>query len=373
MSRTPRDELAQFLREDLQRAAAEAASIAEDQLEAYVDGALDAVDREILETRLEDDAALRTQVDDLRALRAAMTPAAPARAVTLADHRAARPEMRRWIVPLGLAAAALAALVVWRSVRATPDGPTEAHAPVPVPPVGAPRDARPPALAREIRDRDRRIGLTPDNRLVGVDGLAPDLAGHLAVALRDGRLPASALGARVASPDGALMSPEAVARAFRPTAPVATAVLTPRPLLRWTARPGARSYRVRIVDEQLRTIAESPRLSAFTWRPASPLPTGRVLVWQVEADTPDGPQTTPAPPLPEARFVVLAAADAARVEAAMRAATSDLAAAAIAAAAGLYDDAEAALARLAQDNPEASIVAALRRDLAGRRHGPRPR
>jgi hypothetical protein len=169
------------------------------------------------------------------------------------------------------------------------------------------------------------------------------------------------------------LSPDAPDGAFRPVGPVATAVLASRPTLRWTAQPGATSYRVRIVDDRLQPIAASAATTALSWRPASPLPAGRVLSWQVEAQTPDGVRTTPAPPLPEARFAVVAPADAARLEAALRAATSDLAAVVIAAEAGLYDEADAALQRLAQDNPGSPIVDALRTDLAARRQGRRAR
>jgi hypothetical protein len=369
MSGTPRDQLAQFLRDDLQRAASEAEPIDDDGLEAYVDGTLDAVECEILETRLADDAALRAEVEDLRALRQVLTPPAAAPVVPLAGHREARASLRRWVVPLGLAAAALVALLVWRPSRPAPALPPQAQAPAA--PAGAPREASPPPLALALQDRDRRIGLTADSRLAGLEDVPPELAVSLTAALRDGRLPVSALGARLASPAGVLLSGDAGGGGFRPTAPVATAVLTPRPLLRWTPLPAARRYRVRIVDETLQPIAESPWLPAAAWRPASPLPAGRVLVWQVEADTADGPRITPAPPLPEARFAVLPAADAARLEAGMRAATSDLAVAVIAAEAGLYDEAAVTLARLAQDNPQAPVVAALRRDLAARRHPPR--
>ena len=60
--------LADGLRDGLARAATESEPVDYDTLEAYVDGRLDAADREIVETRLADDPALRAEVDELRAL-----------------------------------------------------------------------------------------------------------------------------------------------------------------------------------------------------------------------------------------------------------------------------------------------------------------
>ena len=56
----------------LDRAARAAEPPDYDQLAAYVDGTLDDVDREIVESWLESDPALRAEVEDLRALHDAM-------------------------------------------------------------------------------------------------------------------------------------------------------------------------------------------------------------------------------------------------------------------------------------------------------------
>ena len=47
MTGTPRDDLARFIRDELQEAADGREDVAYEQIEAYVDGALDDVDREI--------------------------------------------------------------------------------------------------------------------------------------------------------------------------------------------------------------------------------------------------------------------------------------------------------------------------------------
>ena len=384
------DELLRTLRADLQRAADDAEPLTDDQIEAYVDGTLDDVDREIVDTQLADAPALRAEVEALRALRATLVgagqPATPAssRVVPFASppvaaaRAAGRPPAggrSRWMLPIGLAAAAVIALAIWRVASLRPDAPTQAHGGgPPSPSVGAPNSATSgaaPALAVTIGDRDRTVGLTADGRLVGGEGVPPDVAARVVAMLRDRRLPPSRLRASVASGAGVLMAPDTAVTAFRPQNPVATAVLSARPMLHWTPLAGARGYRVRIVDDRLQPTAESPMLTAVAWRPSTPLPAGRVLSWQVEADTPEGLRTTPAPPLPEARFIVLPPEEAARVEAALRAMPSDLAAVVVAAEAGLYDEAEARLRGLREGNAASPVIDALQRDLAARRRGPR--
>ena len=166
------------------------------------------------------------------------------------------------------------------------------------------------------------------------------------------------------------MGPGAGRATFVPLAPLGTAVVSPRPTFSWTPLPGATSYRVRIVDEDLRPVTEGVAVTTPAWRPAASLPAGRVLRWQVDADTPSGRRTTPVPPLPDARVVVLPAAEVRRVAAAAAdAGDSDLAAAVVYAAAGLNPEAEAALARVVAANPGSSLARTLQVELAMRRRG----
>jgi hypothetical protein len=205
--------------------------------------------------------------------------------------------------------------------------------------------------------------------VAGLDTAADDVRAAIAASLRDGRLPLSAAASGLRARAGVLMSDERGRAAFAAIAPRATAVATATPTFRWTPLAGATAYRVRIVDAALAPVAYGEAVTTTTWRPTSPLPRGRVLLWQVEAETPDGTRTTPVPPEAEARLLVLPAAEAERAAAALTALDSDLAAAVVAARAGLYDDAEAALARLGRANPGSPEVAALRAELAARRRG----
>ena len=386
MTGTPRDDLAGFIRDELQEAADGREDVAYEQIEAYVDGALDDVDREIFETRLADDPGLRAVVEDLRALRPALAPAtaSPARVVTFeprADAGAARQTPgrstapRRWLLPAGLAAAAAVALLLWRPWTPVPPPPSQAQQQPPQqqpaqPGLPAPAGPASPALTVALQDGGRTVGLTNDGTLAGFTGFGGDLQSRLTETLQQGRLPASSRAAQTVARAGELMSIDVRATPFVPVGPRATAVSSATPAFRWTALAGATTYRVRVVDDRLSTVAVSDPITTLTWRPEAPLPSRRVLTWQVEATTPDGARTTPEPPLAEARFTVLTPSERAQVsEALATAGGSDLASAVVYAEAGLYDDADAALTRLHRANPESPMAAALKADLSLRRFG----
>ena len=91
-------------------------------------------------------------------------------------------------------------------------------------------------------------------------------------------------------------------------------------------------------------------------------------MWQVEAQTPQGPIVAPTPPAAEARLLVLSAADAEALTNALTTANgSDLAAAITLARFGILDEADAALARLAAANPNTNAITPLRQQLSDRR------
>jgi hypothetical protein len=221
-----------------------------------------------------------------------------------------------------------------------------------------------------LRDGGRTVGLTSDGTLAGFDGFGGELQSRLTETLRQGRLPASPRAADTVARAGELMSEAVRAAAFVPVGPRATAVSSATPAFRWTALVGATAYRVRVVDDRLVTVAVSDPITTVTWRPEAPLPSRRVLSWQVEATTPGGARTTPEPPLAEARFTVLTPTERARVsEALATAGGSDLASAVVYAEAGLYDDAERALSRVLDANPASPVPTALKADLLRRRFG----
>ena len=203
---------------------------------------------------------------------------------------------RRWLLPAGLAAAAAVALLLWRPWTPAPALPSQAQqqtaaaAGAAVWPTRPPVPAGPvsPALTVTLQDGGRTVGLTSDGTLAGFDGFGGDLRSRLTETLRLGRLPASPRAADTVARAGELMSNDVRATPFVPVGPRATAVSSATPAFQWTALRGATAYRIRIVDDRLVTVAVSEPITTLTWRPEAPLPSRRVLSWQVEATTPDG-------------------------------------------------------------------------------------
>jgi hypothetical protein len=392
-----------------------------EMLEAYVDGTLDDVDREIVETRLADDEAMRAEVDDLRQLRRALfddvhpvqpapvpflneggASATPANARTPLAFEAAAARRARVAraLPLAsmapwLAAAATLSIVVWAaavwlgrdSAPRIADG-GDAAGRRPTPPVSGspgpstPADTAAPAGRVEpkltLRDGGQVVSLLADRSLVGLDALDAPLRSRIADMLESGRLPPRPGDLDAAS--GRLLAPtrapsatgrrprtESPAPVFAVLSPVGTAVRDPRPVFAWSARSGATAYRVRIVSDLLEIVAESDPLTTTTWRPVRPLPRGRALQWQIEATTPAGIVLAPAPPAAEARFRVLRPGEVEAVDRVVATAGgSSLAAVWLLASAGLRDDALAALETLTGANPDVEALQRLRRELLAR-------
>jgi hypothetical protein len=88
-------------------------------------------------------------------------------------------------------------------------------------------------------------------------------------------------------------------------APIGRIVLEDRPAFEWATMPDAEYYRVDVFDEQFHPVATSARIRGGRWIPPTPLPEGRVLLWQVTALARGETVTSPQPPMSEARFYVL--------------------------------------------------------------------
>ena len=90
-----------------------------------------------------------------------------------------------------------------------------------------------------------------------------------------------------------------------PLSPIATLVRSARPVFRWSAQPGARSYVVTIYGPDFEQVMASPALTETTWTATTALKPGVIYQWQVTADTPEGLVRAPAPPAPDARFRII--------------------------------------------------------------------
>jgi hypothetical protein len=144
-------------------------------------------------------------------------------------------------------------------------------------------------------------------------------------------------------------------------APLATAVRSDRPVFRWDVAASASqpvSFEVAVFDERFTQVATSGTIAATrrNWTPGAALPRGVALTWQVTARLADGTtRLSPAPPAPEARFMIVSREDAAAANALdERLAAHPLERGILLARAGLIDDARAALAQSA--DPRANKI-----------------
>lgn len=219
---------------------------------AWVDGTLtDPVDREIFEAHLQLDPRLGAEVADLAAFKSTLGRLPPR------EHRPAEVPanvvaFRRWAVPLAAAALAMLALILWRPWQ-------------------------PPARARLSV-----ASLT-------VPPLPPELQTRRGTLAGAGSEPAR----------------------FAALRPARRIVRERRPLLRWTAAPGAESYTVTLARLGDGALVEKTGLpsAARSWQPPEPLVPGAIYEWQVSAVREGAVfDQAPKPPEPEARFQVLDAA-----------------------------------------------------------------
>ncbi|MEO7156288.1 MAG: hypothetical protein ABI039_01925 [Vicinamibacterales bacterium] len=132
---------------------------------------------------------------------------------------------------------------------------------------------------------------------------------------------------------------------FSPISPVGTAVRSSRPQFTWSDA-GADAYTVTVFDETLNEIAHSARVGGTSWTASGDLPRGGTYRWQVTAHRGARNEIEPRPPRPDARFIVLDAAAAARIEGAeSRLAGEPLALGILLAEAGLISEARVDLTR----------------------------
>jgi hypothetical protein len=185
-------------------------------------------------------------------------------------------------------------------------------------------------------------------------------------ALASGEMPRANVVAALGQQSGALMGGAARPADFAPLAPNGV-VDSDRPALAWSAlefggQPVA--YRVDLFDANYQRVARSGWRTDTTWTPERPLAAGRTYVWQVTARAGGRDVTIPAPPQPEARFMVTTAeqhADLASLR--RRADGSHLALAVLLAHAGVLDEADRELTRASAANPGSSAVKRLRESL----------
>jgi hypothetical protein len=225
------------------------------------------------------------------------------------------------------------------------------------------RATAPPAALASLRDAGRTVQLDTAGSLHGIEGASPEELGLVKETLRRRSLPS---GPHLsAEAPGVLLAPETGApAAFSVIAPVNSRVLSDRPVFTWKPYPGAADYQVVVTNEALDPLARSGRIAATQWQPEAPLPRGVTLLWQVRAWNHGEMVSAPAPPAPPARFEIVDAPAAGRIEQLLAAPQpSHLLAAILCARAGLRDEAAREIDLLERENPGSPLVKSLRGSL----------
>ncbi|MEP6635075.1 MAG: hypothetical protein ABJB97_00015 [Acidobacteriota bacterium] len=372
------------LRDDLYWVARqESDHLSDEQLTAFVDDGMQAVDREIVESHLEICAMCEAEVKDLRAFREEITSArgvagAPVveRAVPLATR--ARAErfafLRAWFVNrtlLQFATAAVllffvatAALLLWRAAAPGSDvatvGPTPAASPLASIEPSLPQSTPTPEsaeVALALNDGGRRVTMDAQGNLAGLETLPPLTQRTVKEALTTNRVETPSALKELAGKSNTLMGGSVEGVAFPLVSPVGTVVRADRPTLRWRSLGGATSYTVTILDPNFNVVSASPPSQATQWTVPRRLERGRVYSWQVTA-VKDGKEViSPTAPAPEARFKVLDKEKAAELERLEASHTgSHLALGVMYAQAGLLEDAEREFRALLKENPQSPVA-----------------
>ena len=180
--------------------------------------------------------------------------------------------------------------------------------PAPPTPPAVPQPRSGP-VSTPVSATDTKAGAAP----VATAVLSEDEQGRVARALATGRMEMPANIAVLRGHSGTSPSAGENAAAFGPTTPVGTASIEARPQFSWTPSAGATRYSITVFDERFREVAKSGSLKTTTWTPRRDLPRGRVLGWRITAVSRDQTATSPTPPQPDARFVVLDASTIARL------------------------------------------------------------
>jgi hypothetical protein len=228
----------------------------------------------------------------------------------------------------------------------------------------------PPAPGIVLNDGGSSVTLDAQGSLSGLERLAPPVRDAVQSALARQRAETPGLLKDLIGRQGTLLSGSGeTGPRFNLARPVGTVALTDRPKFSWMPLAGASSYAVSVYDANFNLAATSGPLTSTSWIPEKPLPRGAQLSWQVRALRGSEAIIAPAPPSPEARFIILPRGEAGRLQDTLvPVAGSHLARGMIYAKAGALDEAESEFRALLSDNPESPIARRLLDSLLKLRH-----
>lgn len=391
-----------------------------EQFTSYVEGRLDEVDVEIMDSHLFVCEECSQVMKELRAF-AAVPATSP-----VADQLVAKPapsflyKLRQfwhartpWTMPMGLAGAAAALLLLtgisaglWYAFTRPSAGtevvrlnPQTENAPTPQPTQAVATSAPTPDAVSNINASTNRpetpaqtaqtqntqaqsaqqrtanrqastdvpaVALKDGDRVITLDA-GGNVSGLEALSSADRQAVRKALvSAKVETPSvlASMLGSVAVLRggstegiSFPILNPVGTVVAADRPTLRWGKLDKATSYVASVFDRNFRRVAVSQPQTGTEWTVTAPLARGEIYTWQVTA-TRDGQEIiSPRTPAPEVRFMVLEAAKAEEIRRAeQNYRGAHLTLGTLYARAGLLDEAEREFQMFLRDNPESSLA-----------------
>lgn len=156
-----------------------------------------------------------------------------------------------------------------------------------------------------LNDAGGQIFVNQRGQLEGLDELPPDLKASVERALATRRLRDSPALTGWSTGAGILRSAPDEQNTFAPLAPMDVVIETDRPKFRWQALEGARSYVVTIYDAKFREVGDSGPIVGTEWTTPNSLERGITYSWQISASKDGKTIVSPKPPLREARFRIL--------------------------------------------------------------------
>ena len=393
----------QSLRRDL--AATGLTHLAYEQLVLYVDGGLDQVDSEIVDSHLKLCEPCSAELNELRAF-ATETAAYPAREYGPRAPSSVGQKLLRFMkglreraegswrtpafwLPVEIASLALiVALLVWAGVLQSRSSRLQMA-------LNAERQENeklkqdqqaaiasvndlqnqlaqlkspePPASSNVVKlnDGPRQVTLDEEGNLAGVPA---EYQQAVKQTLTSQQIGTPHMVSELVGKSGVLMGPSEEGHPIALLSPVGTVVMGVRPVFRWRALDGAEGYVVKIYDADFNEVAASPQLTGTVWTATRSLERGRTYSWQLTARAGGREIVSPVKPAPDAKFMVLNQAKAAELDRAKSASgNSHLTLGILYAQSGLLDDAEREFQALLRVNPKSGLIHKLLRSVREKR------
>ena len=264
-----------------------------EKLAAYVDGHLDAIEREVLEAHIRSCPDCDTDVARMMRLRDAI----------LSDNQAVKAAVPFWqkaAFRIGLEAAAILLLIVavgwfsvrqiqslraeneqlWKSVRESEATIADLKSRLDsLGPAGARElTARAPEIKLQIKDGEGLVAIDAGGNLRGLEDLPLEYREAVQNVLQTGKVTTARVIARLRGNRDILMNRNTDEPGFSLSTPVGVVLETTRPTFHWTKFADTVDYEVTI-SEVKGAVVHKAKVPSTSWQPSTPLARGRIYQW----------------------------------------------------------------------------------------------